>query len=226
VSSCDRFEREGLLQLERGHDLGDHFQRCPDCLAARAAYDRLRQELAGAGSGYEPPADWQVRVRAAIAQRRRPPRPWWSRLLIPAGVAAAGAAAVLVIVVREPEPEPVVALHVGIEAAAEVTRRGGEAHPGDRLQLEAHTAGARHAELRVYRHDAELVMRCSTEPPCVRDGDRLRAALRLEALGSYRSVLLVSDRPFPPPAAGLDRDVGAALETGAQAYLGEEVRVR
>jgi hypothetical protein len=226
MRTCDRFEREGLLLVERGEPLGEHFQACPDCRAALAAYERLRFDLAAAGARYEAPAHWQARVRAALASRRQRRRWRWSTLLIPAGVAGAVAAATLLVVIHEPRSESIAALEVEIVAGGEVTRRGAAAHPGDRLHLRARTAGGEHAELRVYRHDAELVLRCSTEPPCVRDGDLLQATLRLESLGTYQTLLLVSERPLPPPLAGLDRDVGAALEAGARAHLGDEVQVR
>src|SRR5262245_39201357 len=39
VSACRRFETEGLLRLESGETLDEHFERCPDCLAARTAYE-------------------------------------------------------------------------------------------------------------------------------------------------------------------------------------------
>lgn len=224
---CERFESEGLLRLEQGLPLDDHFATCPDCLAARAAYARLQEEIAAAGADLEPPPYWQSRVRATIeARRRRSFRPWlW--LGVPAGLAAA--VLILVLVTGRwpagPARQPPTLL-AEIEPGPGAVRRGDEPHPGDRLVLRATPGTARHAELRVYRHDTELVLRCSSEPPCVRRGSELRATLVLDAPGFYQPLLLVSARPLPAPSAGLDRDAGAALAAGAEAHLGPEIRVR
>jgi len=222
---CERFESEGLLRLEQGLPLDDHFETCPDCLAARAAYDRLRKAIASAGARYQPPAHWQGRVRAAVAARReRSLRPWrW--LLVPAGLAAT-VVLILLVTGRRPEGPALATLQVGIEAGPGAVRRGDETHPGDRLVLQATTGPARYSELRVYLHETALVLRCSSEPPCVRQGEELRATLVLEALGSYQSLLLLSGRPLPEPSSDLDRDADAALAAGAEVRLGPEIRVQ
>ena len=229
MSACRRFEEEGLLRLERGLPLEAHFASCPDCLAARAAYEHLGGELAAAGAGLEPPPGWQAEVRAALRAREAARRPWrvpW--ILLPA--AAALLAAVLVTVVARQVPVPVarVALRVEVEAAPGTVLRGTEAHPGDRLHLEAATGGAPHAELRVYRNDRTAVLRCSSEPPCERRTGTLEATFVLPSIGSYQPLLLTSDRPLPAPAAGanLDADVGRALAAGARVTLGTEIEAR
>lgn len=224
MTRCDRFEREGLRRLEQGLPLDEHFDTCADCRRARAAYQRLAQELAAAGARYDPPAGWQARVRDAIERHReRSWRGWRPWVLAAAGTAAV--ALIVALLVVEPGPPPSLALQVEI-AAGGAARRGADAHPGDRLLLRASLSGARHAELRVYRNDADLVLRCATEPPCIRTGDVLEAALALPSPGSYQPLLLASDRPLPAPSAGLDADAGAALEAGATVDLGREVQVR
>jgi hypothetical protein len=221
---CDRFERVGLLQGERGAALDEHFATCPDCLAERAAYERLQQELAVAPEK-EPPIGWQSRVWATIEERRKARssrRSWWFRIAVPA---AAVAAALVALVVGILPPGPI-ALEIEIEAGDGVVRRGDDVHPGDRLTLRATTGGARHAELWVYRNDSELVLRCSEEPPCVRRGDRLQATLALDALGSYQPLLVLSEEPLPAPSAKLDASTAAALAAGARLELGRQIAVR
>lgn len=224
MTQCDRFESEGLLRLEQGLPLHGHFETCPDCLAARAAYDRLQEEIAAAGEQYEPPAYWQSRVWAAVeARRERPLRPWrW--LWVPAGLAAA--LLVVFVIGRRPEGPMLAALQVEIGAGPGAVRRGDETHPGDRLILRATPGSATYSELRVYRHDTELVLRCSSELPCARQGDELRATLVLDALGSYQSLLLLSEKPLPEPSSDLDRDADAALAAGAEIRFGREIRVQ
>jgi hypothetical protein len=222
--SCDRFEAEAVLLLERGLPLGEHFSTCPDCLAARRAHDRLRAGLAGLGEEDEPPAGWQARVWERIEQRRerrRSWRSWWLWWVVPAGVAASLAAFLLL---RSPGPRPA-SLRAEVRAGATVLR-GAEVKPGDLLRLTAATGGARHAELRVYRNDSELVLRCSAERPCSRRGEELRATLLLDAIGRYQPLLLLSRKSLPTTASGLETDTRAALAAGADVELGPEVIVR
>lgn len=222
MSRCDRFETEAVLLLERGLPLDEHFSACPDCLAARDFYDRLRQRLAAAGAEDQPPAGWQAGVWERIEQRRgrRRWRPWWG--LVPAALAASLAA---VLLVRTPEPTPAF-LKAEVEAGPSL-QRGEEAKPGDSLRLTASTGGARHAELRVYRNDAELILSCSTESPCSRKGEDLQATVVLDGIGRYQPLLLFSKSPLPKASTqGLDADTEAALAAGAEIELGKEIVVR
>lgn len=227
MSACRRFEEEGLLRLEQGLPLDDHFATCADCLAARAFYERLHGDIAVAGEGIEPPPGWQAELWAAVEERKsagRRLRGWW--LLVP----AAAAVLIAILLLRPSAPPPArLALAVEVETGTGTVRRGAEAHPGDRLRLRATTGEAGHAELRVYRNNRVLVLRCSTEPPCQRRNGALEAELLLPAIGSYQSLLLTSDRALPPlpdTGAGLDPDVAAALQAGARATLGTEVEAR
>jgi hypothetical protein len=223
MSRCDRFEAEAVLLLERGLPLHEHFSACPDCLAAQAFYDRLRQRLAAVGDKGQPPVGWRAGVWERIEQRRGPRRwrPWWG--LVPAALAASLAA---VLLVRTPEPAPPVFLRAEIVAGPSV-QRGDEAKPGDSLRLTASTGGARHAELRVYRNDAELVLRCSTESPCSRKGADLEATVVLDGIGRYQPLFLFSKSPLPQASTqGLDADTEAALTAGAEIELGKEIVVR
>lgn len=227
MTSCNRFETEGLLRLEQGLPLDEHFATCPDCRTAHAAYERLTAALATAGESFEPPPFWENRVWAAIAARRKQRGTrWvrWSWFLVPAGLAAA----LLVVLLRPVPPAKVASLTLTIEAGPGAVRRGEEAHPGDRLMLRAEVGAVANAELRIYREDSQLILHCSTEPPCERDGAELRVTHVLDsrARGTYQTVLLLSDRPLPPPGAGLDGDSAAARRTGAEVVLGAEVQVR
>ncbi len=227
MSRCDRFETEAVLLLERGLPLGEHFSACPDCLATQSFYGRLRQRLAAVGEEDQPPVGWQAGVWERIEQRqgRRRWRPWWG--LVPAVLGASLAASLAaVLLVRTPEPAAPVFLSAQIEAGPSV-QRGEEAKPGDSLRLKASTGGALHAELRVYRNDAELVLRCSTESPCSRKEDDLQATVVLDGIGRYQPLLLFSKSPLPKASThGLDADTEAALAAGAEIELGKEIVVR
>jgi hypothetical protein len=160
-----------------------------------------------------------VERRQEGRQRGRGRLLWWVPALVAAGIVAT-------VALRFGPLAPPAGLQVAVEPGPGV-RRGAEAQPGDRLLLEARSGGGAQAELRVYRDDHELVLRCSTQPPCRRRGDTLRATLTLPAVGTYQPLLLLSDQPLPAPTAGgLDADAGVALEAGARVELGEAVRVR
>lgn len=222
--SCDRFEREGLALLEAGQALPEHFTHCPDCLAARERYRELGSALREAGAELEPAGDWQARVWARVRQReavREKPGRRFGLLWLPA-LAAAGLTAALALP-SWLRPKPGLTLEV---APAGAVRRGGEAHPGDRLQLRAHLGEAAFAELRLYRNDHELVLACADEPPCERHGDRLEAQLPLPAVGRYQTLLIFSGSPLPALPGSYDGDAGAALAAGARVIEGRELEVQ
>lgn len=219
MTRCARFETEAVLALEEGLPLDEHFSTCPDCLAAREAYERLREEIASLGEADEPPAGWQARVWETIEKRKRR-RNRWPLWIAPLGVAALAA----LFLIWTPAQNPP-GLRIEIETGATV-RRGAEAQPGDLLHLTASTGGARHSELRVYRNDAELILRCSTEAPCSRRRGELRADVVLDGAGRYQPLLFLSERPLPQSASDLETDTSAALAAGAEIELGPEVVVR
>jgi hypothetical protein len=224
TAPCERFESEALLLLEQGQPLDEHFSSCPDCLEARAAYDRLREQLSNPGEEDETAADWQARVWERIEQRKK--RRWWQSWIAPVAVAAAAATAAIaaLFLIWVPGQKPA-GLQIEIEAGTTI-RRGAEAHPGDLLRLAATTGGARHSELRVYRNEAELILRCSTESPCSLRRGELRASVILDGVGRYQPLLLLSENPLPAPTSDLETDTGAALDAGAEVEPGQEVVVR
>ncbi|MFL6198642.1 MAG: anti-sigma factor family protein [Thermoanaerobaculia bacterium] len=222
-TGCERFENEALLLLEQGQPLDEHFSSCPDCMEARAAYDRLRERISSLGKEDEPAPGWQARVWEKIEQRKERRRrwsPWW---IAPVGITALAAMAALFLLWL-PGRTPA-GLRIEIEAGTTV-RRGAEAHPGDLLRLAATTGGARHSELRVYRNDTELVLRCSAEPPCSLRRGKLTASVVLDGVGRYQPLLLLSKDPLPDVASDLDADTDAALTAGAEVELGPRVVVR
>ncbi|HEX5718722.1 MAG TPA: hypothetical protein VF179_21355, partial [Thermoanaerobaculia bacterium] len=82
------------------------------------------------------------------------------------------------------------------------------------------------SELRVYRNDTELILRCSTEPPCSRRRGELTASVVLDGVGRYQPLLIFSEEPLPDIASNLDTDTDAALAAGAEIEMGSEVVVR
>jgi hypothetical protein len=220
TARCDRFEREGLLELERGRPLDPHFAACPDCRAMAERYEALTGGLRSLGQGEEPPAGWRNRVlemKASAAGRR-----WQRWAWAPAGLAAAAALAVLLL--PRPAARPI-GLEVDVASGSAPARRTAMVVAGDRISLRIRVNRGSHAELRLYRNDTDLLLRCSGQPPCRRDATGLSAEVTLDTMGRYQPVAVVSAQPLPPAGKGLDSDSAAAFESGAAVYFGREVTV-
>ncbi len=228
TAPCDRYEREALLLLEEGRPLDEHFATCPECLAARAAHERLRAALLTPIDA-APRAGWEAGVLSAIDRAPARRSPWARRAPWMAGAMAA-AAAVSLVVIRTRPLDDALALDAAVMPGDAAQVRGAGTHVGDLLQLHARARG-RFAELRVYRNDRELVMRCA--PPqssgadfkCTRDGSALAGELRLPSVGAFQAFVAASDKELPPPASTLGEDTERLIASGAKVALGPSVRV-
>jgi hypothetical protein len=253
MTRCDRFEREGLLLLERGVQLDPHFDSCPDCLEARRVHARLGQHIAGLDADVEPSSAWKAGVwariehhRDAVAVGREPslagehtaaalrnsvpipvptPASWrWTRYLAPAGAIAALLVVLVWLGPFATRAPGTVSLTTEVFAGPTIVR-GQDAHPGDELHVRATMAEYSRAELRLYFNDTELIASCS-EGSCVRQGGTISLATVLKSLGMYRPVLIVSNQAIPAAVGTLDQDAGAALRAGAVVKAGDPIPVR
>lgn len=235
MSPCTRFEREGLLALERGEELDPHFERCADCLREREIHRALVARLASLGASERPPAGYEARVLERIAQKRRSEPParaarskhGWSLAL------AMAAAAILAVGLLRGRPDPAArssqpSLALTLHAAHDDTpmRSIDSAKPGDRLVVRATPGALPHAELRIWQGGASLLVRCSDEPPCRRVPKAIETELVLPSRGDYEVILVVSEREIPEPRPGLDDDVAAIEAAGGRVERGERIRVR
>jgi hypothetical protein len=208
---CQRFEQEALLLLEQGLPLDAHFYDCADCREAREAYLRIQSGLRGASETPRPGWEWGRRS--------------WAGAAIAAGTAGVAVAFALT---RPRAPAPL-SVTAEIVRAERSTLRSSSPQPGDELKLTAVTGGARYAELRVYREDRQLVLRCF--PPesagaisCSRAGDQLQASLRLPSPGAFQALVAASDVPLPAPAPTLAEDTESLLRAGARIAVALPIR--
>ena len=188
-------------------------------------FDPVERLVARHGESFEPPPDWEARVWARIAAEPAARTSWaprWLRWLW-APALAAGVAAAVFLALPTTRTQPA-GLSLSLESGGQVTR-GHAAKPGDRLVLTASTGGVSNAELRVYREGRTLVARCTSAPPCRREGDRLDATVELPSVGRYRVLFLFSDGPLPEAASSLDEDAGRARAAGAKVRLSEPIDV-
>ncbi|MEM7353995.1 MAG: hypothetical protein AAF657_24550 [Acidobacteriota bacterium] len=234
MSACRRFEQEGLLQLELGEEVDEHFATCPDCRAQKAAYADLTRRLEALGAEDAPPAGWQDEVRRRIARAPAAEAKPRSRYRW-AGAALAAAAVVALAILIPPVGGPAdLTLRSTVERG-DATFRGAEAaQPGDSLRLAATSDPTQYLELRVYRNERQLVARCVAAPraspsgqaPCRQQDDTASLELLLDAVGRYQPVLLAAAEPLPTPIGDLDADCGAVLTAGGKIELGDEIIVR
>jgi hypothetical protein len=227
MSACRRFEEEGLLRLEEGLPLDDHFRSCPDCSNARSAYDRLRRDIASLGP-FDAPAGWDTRLRSRIARLSSAgkPSPWW----LAAGAATAATILAVVVIPALLRMAAAPVLRQEILPASEPAQRGQVASgapvlPGSRWLLTAETGGAPHAELRVYRN-TDLIVQVTRASSGARADERLRALVLLDAIGRYQAALFTSRKPIPAPSGALDADFSTARAAGTKVQMTSEVTVR
>lgn len=233
---CDRFTRDGAgaLAVERGTLEAAHLASCAVCREAHAAYLAFAEVVREARAEPRPADGWEDDVRRRIAVRRRArgrARSW--RYV--AGGAAALAAVALVIIILGRRPGPRAPAHVALATSVVsggAVKRADVARPGDTLRLVAHLGGGPAGELRVYRVNGKLILRCApaaaaSPPGCVRSGDELTAEVTLPTAGRYRAVLVIGAWPASAATvASFDRDVAAAQAAGLRVLLDDPIDVR
>jgi hypothetical protein len=136
----------------------------------------------------QPPPGWQLVVHRALAAEQRK-RATVRRRRVPGAAAALAFAAAAVLlragpVARDPLDDSAPSIRVvrGESARGD----GGDAALGDTLHIEASVIGG---ELRIYRDDRDVVLRCPGDP-CTSTAGRMIAELRVSAPGVYRAVAL------------------------------------
>lgn len=224
MSQCRRFEREGLLQLERGVPLDEHFLICPDCVREREAYERLKSELKHESEIATLKPGWEQAVLKAVATTsaaQPQPKRRWAALAAACTASAALLVAAANLWLLAPPPS--------VEFRAEVVQgatpvRAEHASVGDRLTLHLAPSSYPHVALRVYLADKRLVFECS-RTDCAQTDGSLKAATTLRAPGSYQPLALLSDTPLPPPTGQLDQDLLRARDTGAVVEVVEPIDV-
>jgi hypothetical protein len=247
AAPCTWLRDEGLRLQEGGAAdaaaVATHLAGCRTCAALDAEIAQLRVGL-GRLPSPPPPTHWQRAVWQRIEAKRaagktqaatvtpiesaRPPRPWrrWT-LALAAPVLAA--AAIVIVVRRSTTTAPSeraaatgaaddVVLAYAFEPNPNRPRTRGEVAVGDTIVFSARNLQAALAELRVYRDDGGLVLRCSTAPPCVRSGTDLRARLAIPAIGRYRALIATAPAPLPAPTGVMDDDLAALAHTSGAVW--------
>lgn len=192
------------------------------------AHDRLAAALAALPAVPSEPG-WQDRILARVDGATpdgvvplRPRRPRTGRWVAVAAPALAAAAAVALWLGRDPRRADPDLLSVTVRAG-EAPRRGGDpATVGDVLEASA-PAGA---ELRVYRGDHALVVRCPGAATCSTSATAVQVAWPLNAPGRYRAVALSGSAvPAVSTSGDLDADLAAAARAGVRVTVGPTIDV-
>jgi len=221
MNLCNRFEEEGLLILERGEELSEHFETCEECLKARKIYEQLADDIRIGFDNIEPPSNWRAaafdQMKAASTNKPKRKVIGWSSAL----------AAMLVAVVWTlnflPNVEP--SLTTSITKGGEVYR-GQQIQPGDTLNINAIT-DASTVEIRVYLDDQSLVYRCGKLNACSKIGNEIATSMELEGIGEYQALLIYSNAALTANITGsIDQDVLAVREQGATVIIAASITVR
>jgi hypothetical protein len=219
MTDCQRFESEALSRFVADEPLDAHFDTCPDCRAARSAYEAMAAALKQARDEYSPPGDWEAKVWARI-RRAEDGR---TRLRWPAFLGAGAVAAVLAVLVANPLGGPdslalvTNQLEHGTGAAVRASAQGDvpSGAPGAVLHLVVDVPRGKVGDVRVYRGANELVFQCATQPGCTHTRRGLEAHVRLDKTGTYRTLAIAADKELPAATGNLDTDYAAAMHTGA-----------
>jgi hypothetical protein len=216
VPVIDARDEAWLLARERGQAAS------PPSPETERAYQRLERALAqlplvdpreaGHDDGWQEhvlaglPADAGV-VPITSARRHRAVR--WALATAPA-LAAAAAVAIFVWPTRGAE------LDVAIERGAAAVRSADGARVGDVLRVTGRVGAG---ELRIYRGERALVLRCPGDSACVASGSGADRAwtveVRLPAPGRYHVVRFIGAGAGEPTGL-LDGDMAAAMQAGAK----------
>lgn len=199
-------------------------------------YDALCRNIGELPLAPAPPA-LRDRVRAALdaeaaARPAAAPRPvaargrWRSAWPAMAAAVAAAAAVLLWFGRGSPAPAPGDELAVSVRRGDDVRRSGDTAALGDVLDASLRVDGA--AQLRVYRGERTLVVRCPGGAGCkdrdLRGQPGLSVAVPLDSLERYRVVAFVGGAK-DPSTGSLDGDLAEARTGGARVLLGATVDV-
>jgi hypothetical protein len=223
TTGCDRFDARELLRQERGEPPDPHQGTCAECQQRLARTEALRQAL-GQIPIEKSTTSWEQAVWGRIATGGRKPQRRRLWVGLPVLLAVAG----VILLVRSPGRSPdgtAPVLALAFEAGPERLRSGGPA-VGATVVVDGTTVQHEHAELRIYRDDAGLLLRCSTEPPCQRRDGRLGARFTIPAIGRYRVLLLQAPVPLPAPGSdGYDRDVAAVTRVQSSVHVEQSFEV-
>jgi hypothetical protein len=131
----------------------------------------------------------------------------------------------LVVVLVRARPAEPLALRQDI-VAIELGMRGGAVAIGDHLRVVARTGSRRHAALRIYLREREVVLECPGGSSCSSSDGQLAAEVTLSVPGSYRALVIAGAGSVPPATGSLDADARAAESAGLAMELGQTVTVR
>jgi hypothetical protein len=227
------------VQTDITAEVAAHLATCPACARLHAEIGQLRGHL-GHMTTPPPPPDWQRAVWGQIAAKKQGSlRVRWQKLLpaLSIPVVAAALTAIIVAALRPHAPPvasqviPVESMLLAFEFEPSPDRprtRGGEVAVGDTVVFHATALKPlpANSELRVYRDDAGIVLRCGNQPPCELRGANLRARFAIPAIGRYRAMIVASAAALPAPTGFLDDDLAAISQiAGATWRWGDTIDI-
>ncbi len=242
MSQCTRFETEGLLSLEKGHRLDEHFNSCKACAKEKDKYQALKSMISSAGAGSKPDPNWQAEVLSSIKNAKSSK----TRNSVYLKYAMIAASFIMVSVIafiftQNMTPSSESPLLVTV-VAGEKVYRGNTATIGDSLAITFSMSNSKFNQLAVYR-DGRPFFSCSNQH-CTFDtkkyskkdailldtekidNNSIKVVTTLAAIGDYQTILIKSDQPIEFNASSFDQDALKARELGTKVIVGTSIHVR
>jgi hypothetical protein len=225
--TCERYWREGVVLHERG-EIDPHLESCVDCQHAHAACAQMIEALPHVGDDVVGDPFWQAKVLERVDAREG--RSWsrWTWWLTGAFAGACAIVCVWLVIGRDPGRRNVD--KPGFEiAAGDVAERGaldrgttdrGELPRTARIHDKLTIAVPQSQEIRVYRANRQIVLRCPTpNPHCRSDEHGNFAELPLDEAGDYQIIFIT--QPTAEPVGNLDGDLAAVVSAGGEYKLND-----
>ncbi len=223
---CTRFENEGLLILEKGEELDEHFHNCEVCLEEQRKYQSLKALIFSSSLNSKPEPDWQSKVLGSVNNSNssdpiKKNNYWYGKI-------AAGFAIIAVIglffqqLTTQSSLKP--SLEISLISSGKLYR-GENAKIGDQLIATVSPSVSVFTELRIYR-DGRLYYSCNTNKQCNANEKLMKASIKLAAIGEYQVTLTQSNKKISLHSLTIDKDVLKARDLGAEVTVSKSVDVR
>jgi len=226
MRSCNRFETEGLIILQKGGQLDEHFSTCQSCVDAKQKYAALEQFIKAADSTTKPAEGWQQQVLESVGKPNKVEQSFWLKG-IAAGFATIMVIGLLVNQFSSHTPPPG-SLEIMIASSDQVyrgTATNNEAKTGDFMELTAYPQNLGSLQIRVYR-DGQLYDSCGATQPCRLNKRTASLRVEMKSQGEYTTLMTESNKEIIFIKNNLDLDVLLAHDLSAEVTVSDSINVR
>ena len=220
MNECKRFEEEGLLIVEQGGVLNEHFNNCEICLAEKAKYEKLKQILKLYNSDKRPLTGWEDAVLKSRIHTRQ-------QIRLPRYIPALASGIILFAIgfyfsTIHDVTDIKGSLKVEL-VAGEEKYRGTKANIGDKLIVKA-TSRQFYFDIVIYR-DGRFVTHCNGSVDCIQSEKEATFQYSFNAIGVFQVILLESQKPLVIDFSSLDSDMSIVRKQGGDMVFSKRIGV-